>query len=81
MRDNRVDQAAELTDQSTTNVRKGITGAPISGIEFSTKPTAALQVNLSKLLRSAMERLDIYEQWGDYSDASEALRYGTRAQI
>lgn len=58
-----------------------ITGAPISGIEFSTEPTAALQVNLSKLLRSALERLDTYEQWGDYSDAPEALQHGARARI
>jgi hypothetical protein len=38
-----------------------ITGAPVSNIQFDTEPTAVLQVNISKLIRSALRRLDTYE--------------------
>jgi hypothetical protein len=40
---------------------ESITGAPLSNIQFDTDPTAVLQVNLSKLIRSALQRLDTYE--------------------
>ena len=39
---------------------ESITGAPVSNIQFDTEPTAVLQVNVSKLVRSALERLDTY---------------------
>jgi len=42
-----------------------ITGAPISNIEFDSEPVGALQINVSRLVRSAMERLTTYEQWGE----------------
>lgn len=41
---------------------ESITGAPISNIQFDTEPTAVLQVNVSKLIRLALERLVTYEQ-------------------
>ena len=44
-----------------------ITGAPVADIGFLVEPTAALQVNVSKLIRSALERLKAYEdsEWAD----------------
>jgi len=40
---------------------ESITNAPVSNIEFDTDPTAVLQMNVSRLLRSVLERLDTYE--------------------
>jgi hypothetical protein len=40
---------------------ESVTGAPISNIQFDVEPMAVLQVNVSKLIRSALERLDTYE--------------------
>lgn len=40
-----------------------ITGAPISNIDFTTEPTGLLQVNVSKLVRSALERLETFDKW------------------
>lgn len=40
---------------------ESITGAPVSNIQFDIEPTALLQVNVSKLIRSALERLNTYE--------------------
>ena len=46
-----------------TSFPASITGAPISGINFDDEPpVAALQVNVSQLLRSALDRLESYEQ-------------------
>lgn len=44
-----------------------ITGAPVAKIEFLAEPTAALQVNVSKLIRSVLERLKTYgeSEWAD----------------
>jgi hypothetical protein len=39
---------------------ESITNAPVSNIQFEIDPTAVLQVNVSKLVRSALERLDTY---------------------
>lgn len=39
-----------------------ITGAPVLEIQFSPDPTAVLQVNVSKLIRLMLERLDFYEK-------------------
>jgi hypothetical protein len=41
---------------------ESIAGAPASTIQFDTEPTGVLQVNVSKLIRSALERLNTYEQ-------------------
>lgn len=46
-----------------------ITGAPVSSIAFAEPPTAALQINISKLLRSALDRIETFEKWGDDADA------------
>jgi hypothetical protein len=40
---------------------ESVTNAPVSNIQFDTEPTAVLQVNVSKLIRAALQRLDIYE--------------------
>jgi hypothetical protein len=45
-----------------TSFPASITGAPISNIQFDIDPTAVLQVNVSKLIRSALERLKTYEE-------------------
>ena len=44
-----------------TSFPASITGAPISHVEFLAEPTAALQVNVSKLLRSALDRLSTFD--------------------
>jgi hypothetical protein len=44
---------------------ESITGAPVSAMKFDTEPTGVLQVNVSKLVRSALERLNTHEQWAD----------------
>lgn len=41
---------------------ESITGAPISNIQFDAEPMAILQVNVSKLIRSALERLATHER-------------------
>jgi hypothetical protein len=41
---------------------ESITGAPVSAIQFDTEPTGVLQMNVSKLVRSALERLTTHEQ-------------------
>ena len=38
-----------------------ITGAPVSNIQFDTEPTGILQVNVSKLIRNALGRLEACE--------------------
>lgn len=38
-----------------------ITGAPVCNIRFDVDPTAVLQVNVSKLMRSMLGRLNVYE--------------------
>ncbi|WP_194464253.1 hypothetical protein [Bradyrhizobium sp. CCBAU 53340] len=40
-----------------------ITNAPISNIEFDAEPIGALQINVSRLVRSALERLVTYDKW------------------
>jgi hypothetical protein len=44
-----------------TSFPTSITGAPMSSIQFDREPTAVLQMNVSKLIRSALERLNTYE--------------------
>lgn len=45
-----------------TSFPASITGAPIENIEFDSPPVGALQINVSRLVRSAMERLATYEK-------------------
>jgi len=45
-----------------TSFPASITGAPISKIRFDDEPVAMLQVNVSGLLRSALDRLATYER-------------------
>lgn len=52
-----------------TSFPASITGAPISLIEFDLPPVGALQINVSRLVRSAMERLATHEKWGVESAA------------
>lgn len=42
-----------------------ITGAPVLNIQFSPDPTAVLQVNVSKLIRLMLDRLDFHEKHDD----------------
>lgn len=48
-----------------TSFPSSITGAPVADIQFSGEPTAVLQMNISKLIRSALERLDTYQRPDD----------------
>ncbi|WP_316179660.1 MULTISPECIES: hypothetical protein [unclassified Bradyrhizobium] len=48
-----------------TSFPVSITGAPIGHIKFLADPTAALQLNVSKLIRSVLERLDTFDKWDD----------------
>ena len=45
-----------------TSFPASITGAPVSRVEFDGEPIGVLQVNVSRLIRSALERLASYEQ-------------------
>lgn len=57
------DQFLTFTVDPDASFPAAITGAPISNIEFAAEPTGVLQVNVSKLVRSALERLDSFDKW------------------
>jgi hypothetical protein len=48
-----------------TSFPASITGAPAPAIAFDTEPTGVLQLNVSKLIRSALERLDTFDKWDE----------------
>ncbi|UPK25940.1 helix-turn-helix domain-containing protein [Bradyrhizobium sp. 195] len=64
------DQFLTFTIDLDATFPAAITGAPIANIEFTIAPIGVLQVNVSKLIRSSLERLDAFDKWDADASAS-----------